>query len=86
MIHTIEVENIRCGGCTNTITKALMELNGVDHVQIDKSTGMIQVNGDIERSVVVDKLSALGYPESGHNSLLLRGKSLVSCAVGKLNS
>ena len=43
MTHTIEVENIKCGGCVNSITKALMKMEGVKNVAIDKDIETITI-------------------------------------------
>ena len=85
MIHTIEVENIKCGGCINTITSALQKIATVKEVSIDLPTETITVDAGNNRDLLLKALSKLGYPEKGHNSLLLKGKSLVSCAIGKLS-
>lgn len=84
MIHKIEVENIKCGGCMNSIKTALLKIENVTEVTIDKETDTITINADNDRAVFVNTLSSLGYPEKGHNTLLHKGKSFVSCAVGNL--
>jgi copper chaperone len=84
MIHKIEVENIKCGGCMNSIKTALLKIEDVTEVAIDKEADTITVTSDTDRSVFVNTLSNLGYPEKGHNTLLHKGKSFVSCAVGNL--
>ena len=43
MTHTIEVENIKCGGCVNSITKALLKMEGVKNVSIDKEIETITI-------------------------------------------
>ena len=85
MTQEILVENIKCGGCMNTITNALMKIQGVDKVEIDKFTEIITVAGNAEKSILINTLSGLGYPEKGKNNLLKKAKSFVSCSVGKLN-
>lgn len=84
MIHKIEVENIKCGGCMNSIKTALLKIENVTEVTIDKETDTITINADNDRAVFVNTLSSLGYPEKGNNTLLHKGKSFVSCAVGNL--
>lgn len=85
MIQKIEVENIKCGGCMNSIKTALLKLDDVTEVAIDKETDTVTVTGDAGRDVLISKLSKLGYPEKGHNSLLHKGISFVSCAVGNMS-
>lgn len=84
MIHKIEVENIKCGGCMNSIKTALLKIENVIDVTIDKETDTITIDAENDRAVFANALSSLGYPEKGHNTLLHKGKSFVSCAVGNL--
>jgi copper chaperone CopZ len=85
MTHKIEVENIKCGGCMNSIKMALLKIENVTEVTIDKETDTITINSNTDRVFLVNTLSNLGYPEKGHNTLLHKGKSFVSCAVGNLS-
>lgn len=82
--HQIFVENIKCGGCMNSIKTALLKLSGVTAVEIYKDEDKVCVSGiAVEKDVVIAKLSSLGYPQKGNNNLLSKAKSYVSCAVGK---
>jgi copper chaperone CopZ len=82
--HKIFVENIKCGGCMNSIKIALLKLKGVTAVEINKEEERVSVSGvAIERNELAMKLAALGYPERGNNNLISKAKSFVSCAVGK---
>jgi copper chaperone CopZ len=83
MEQQIQVENIKCGGCMNSIKKSLLQLPGVEDINIELETEIITVRGAVDRALLVDKLNGLGYPELGHNSALKKAKSLVSCAIGK---
>ena len=84
--HQIIVENIKCGGCMNSIKTTLLKLAGVSGVEIDKEENQISIIGiDLNREELVEKLAALGYPERGNNSLLSKAKSMVSCAVGRMS-
>lgn len=87
MIHEIYIENLKCGGCANTITKEINAIEGVNtvNVEVEKSLVILDV---LESSVqkVKDKLASLGYPEVGDkNTLLHKAKSFVSCATGKMS-
>lgn len=84
MINTIEVENIKCGGCINSIKTALQKIATVSDVEINKETDTIIVNAETKRELLIETLSKIGYPEKGHNTLLHKGKSLVSCAIGNI--
>lgn len=86
MIHTIEIENIKCGGCMNSIKTALQQMEGVQEVNIDKDTETVTIESDSDIEPFIQKLNDLGYPQKGNNSLLKKAKSYVSCAVGNLKS
>lgn len=85
MEHIFIVDNIKCGGCMNSIRTALQKIDEVSEVQIDLENETIYVNGNVERLQIVNKLDALGYPEKGNNSLVKKAKSYVNCAIGKMN-
>jgi copper chaperone len=85
MVHQIQVENIKCGGCMNSIKNALNQLPLVDEVTIDKDTETITVIGDVDLTILIEKLNALGYPEKGKNTTLKKAKSYVNCAIGKMS-
>ncbi len=86
MTMTIEVENIKCGGCMNTIKKELLQIAGIQDVNITKEEDKIDITGEVNRELIIQKLATLGYPEKGNNNLLHKAKSYVSCAVGRMGS
>lgn len=94
MLYTVEVKNIRCGGCANTIKKTL-EKEGFTNIEVDLSCEPCKVTVDIidEASSAQFKaiLRKLGYPLceeeiSLSNATTLKVKSFVSCAVGKFQT
>jgi copper chaperone len=89
MDHVIEVENIKCGGCANSITRSLQKLDGVGSVSVAIETGRVTVSAAAEdRERLVAALLKSGYPEKGSTEGLqaakVKAKSFVSCAIGKL--
>ncbi len=84
-IMKISVENLKCGGCANSISKKLSDVHGVTSVNVDINSGVIDVQGDFNMNEVIKKLDAMGYPVVGQNNLLKKTKSYVSCAIGKMN-
>lgn len=91
MTYELSVENIKCGGCANTITTKLNEMDVIDSCEVDVENGLITVNGDdSHKPAVAQLLLKLGYPESGTAEGLkaakAKAKSFVSCAVGRINS
>ena len=85
MVHHIEVENIKCGGCMNTIRQSIHKLQGVHSVEIEENKTSLHIDAETSREVLVEKLAALGYPEIGNNNLLHQAKSFVSCAIGRMS-
>ena len=88
MMHLFEVVNIKCGGCARSIDKALRADPRVREVGVDVERGIVSVEaeagaGDALRA----ELLRLGYPEAGSleglQALAAKGKSFVSCAVGR---
>jgi copper chaperone CopZ len=82
----IEVHNIKCSGCMNSIKKALLSINGIDEVKIHDDKETIEVSGSADRELIVSELARLGYPEKGNNNLIHKTKSFVSCAVGRMSA
>jgi copper chaperone len=88
MIHLFEVVNIKCGGCAHSIDKALRAVPRVQSVAVDVERGIVSVEADAEaREALRGELLRLGYPETGSleglEALAAKGKSFVSCAVGR---
>lgn len=90
----IAVENIKCGGCANSIRKQLLGLEGVEQVDVDVAQGVVCIAVDSAASEeglleqVLLQLQKMGYPQVGSVEGLratgAKAKSFVSCAVGKL--
>lgn len=86
---TLEILNLKCGGCANSIKKGILTIDGVDEVSVDLETSKVQVNSTEEQVVlkVKEKLSSMGYPEVGDsNTVIHKAKSFVSCATGRMTS
>ena len=55
-----DVENIKCGGCENSIRKGLSSIAGVSEVQIDREQQRITLLANqAERSAIADKLRSV---------------------------
>lgn len=91
MKQTLEVYNVKCDGCANTLTTALKEEFG--EVTVNLEVEPRQITLDIEEEKLESlkvKLRSLGYPLttdelSGFDKAAATAKSFVSCAVGKFN-
>ena len=89
MQHIIEVENIKCGGCANTISRQLQKIEGVEKVDVDIENGRVTIDAQTGiRAQLVAALLAAGYPEKGSaegiKAARAKAKSFVSCAIGRM--
>jgi copper chaperone len=90
MTISLHVDNIKCGGCANTIRKRLQEIDGVAKVTVTVEEGLVEVEADeMLRSQLLETLDHAGYPESGSveglASVKAKAVSFVSCAVGRMD-
>ncbi len=92
MKQTFEVLNVKCGGCANTLTKALKEEFGEVEVNLEVTPRKItlELENDQKENLKL-KLRSLGYPLvddelSSFQKATTTAKSFVSCAIGKMNS
>lgn len=90
MKFEVNVENIKCGGCANTIQNKLNSLEGVSHTQVDIEAGKVtcEIASELLIEQVKQQLVKQGYPESGTleglGAMGAKAKSYVSCAIGKM--
>jgi len=92
MLQTFEVENVKCGGCANTLKTKLKESFGDVEVNLEGHPRKITL--DIEenqKEELQKKLRSLGYPLSTDElstleNVGIKAKSFVSCAIGKMDS
>lgn len=87
MKQEIYIENLKCGGCANTIINGLNAIKDVEAVGVDVEKSLVTLTTNNANLVLVkEKLAKLGYPEVGDkNTVLHKAKSFVSCAVGRVN-
>lgn len=91
MKQCIHVENIKCGGCANSIRKKLSVIDAVKDVDVDVESGQVSYDAETTQAVeeVKEVLRSMGYPQAGSQSGLsaagAKAKSYVSCALGKMS-
>ena len=91
MKRTLEVENVKCGGCASTLTKALKADYGEVEVNLEKTPREITLDiSDDNMENLKLKLRTLGYPLvddelSTFQTINTKAKSFVSCAIGKMS-
>ncbi len=88
MKTTLQLQNLKCGGCETTIFDKLSEITSIKNITIhqENNTVNFEYNSPNDIEIVKTKLLKLGYPAVGEkNSLRDKAKSYVSCAIGRLN-
>ena len=88
MKATLYIQNLKCGGCANTITKNIASLDAITDVSVNVEESSVSFVYPTEEKLieVKEKLKTLGYPEDGEaNNLGSKAKSYVSCAIGKMS-
>ena len=88
-IMKIVVENIKCGGCANSITSKLKETFNYEYVDVDVAEGAVIIDDKVVDETEVEKLlHKLGYPRinsvEGLEAAKTKAKSFVSCAIGRI--
>ena len=59
----IQSSKIKCGGCVANIEKGLAGFAGITEVKVDIESNVVNVQGsDLDKAVIENKLSELGYP------------------------
>ena len=89
MKTTLKIQNLKCGGCANTIITRLSALENVSDVTVNNENDTVTFThkDDATLQEGISLLSKLGYPIVGENNpLTKKAKSFVSCAVGRMNS
>ncbi|WP_456378570.1 heavy-metal-associated domain-containing protein [Lutibacter sp.] len=84
---TIEILNLKCAGCANTVKKGVITVEGVNevHVEVEASKVTIDSEDEFVLTLVKKKLASMGYPEVGDdNTIVHKAKSFVSCATGRI--
>jgi copper chaperone len=87
MKHIYQIQNIRCGGCGNTIAKALSLEFESAIIDVAGKTVTVELKDESEIAKGAEMLKKLGYPLSDKESGMVdKAKSFVSCAIGKFGN
>ena len=87
MKTTIQIQNLKCGGCEVTIYHKLSTHTAIKNlfVNVDESTLTFEYSIDEDLETVKETLLKIGYPVVGdENKLITQAKSYVSCAIGRV--
>jgi len=89
MKQTFKVQNVKCGGCANTLTTKLADEFGNIEVNLEVMPREISLEIEDENIPKLEEaLKNLGYPLASAKfgfieDTSMKAKSFVSCAVGK---
>lgn len=89
MEQTIEIQNLKCGGCEKTTKNKLKLLEGVSNVTVNIENGTVSFTQESDEVFLNFKktLTKLGYPlVADKNSLGKIAKSYISCAQGRMEN
>ncbi|PWI31590.1 heavy metal transporter [Flavobacteriaceae bacterium LYZ1037] len=87
MRTSVIVQNLKCGGCANSIKTKLLEIKNISDIKVDIEESKISFDFIDENNalLVKEKLKNIGYPSvEEENSMLSKTKSFINCAAGKL--
>jgi len=92
MRKAFSVLNVRCGGCANTVKKALSERFENPEVDLSKEPReiLVEITSNEDETWLRETMRSLGYPFSDEKIGFMQGtglkaKSFVSCAIGKID-
>ena len=87
--ETFKVQNVKCGGCANTLMSKLVDEFGAIEVNLEVMPREITLEIDEEKIPKLrEALKSLGYPMADEQlgfmqNSTAQAKSFVSCALGK---
>ena len=61
MARDITVEGMSCEGCEQTVRDAILDVDGVTDVDVDRETESATVEGDADPDAVVRAVNDAGY-------------------------
>ncbi|MCH5226380.1 MAG: SO_0444 family Cu/Zn efflux transporter [Muribaculaceae bacterium] len=61
MTKTYKIEGMNCSHCKASVEKAITGLQGVDTVEVDLSSGLAKVSGDVEDTKITEAVRMAGF-------------------------
>lgn len=89
MRTTVIIQNLKCNGCKNAVTKRMGQIDGISLIDIDVETSEVTFDYTTHNAMegLRDTLIDLGYPITGDpNTIVSKAKSYFNCAIGKVTS
>lgn len=56
------IDNMNCGGCARSVTKAILSLDPQANVHIDLATKAVDVTSRADEAAIASRLEDVGYP------------------------
>lgn len=88
MKTTVQVQNLKCGGCVKTISNKLSEIKEIKDVIVEKDSSSVSFDHQSadDASLVKEALKKMGYPTvDDENGFVDKAKSFMSCASGRMS-
>lgn len=59
----LKINGMMCGGCENRVKNALSEIDGVENVDANNTTGIVVINSkkDLDITKIKEKIMDIGY-------------------------
>ncbi|NAS11909.1 heavy-metal-associated domain-containing protein [Poritiphilus flavus] len=86
MKASLEIQNLKCGGCAESIRRKLAKIGSLENLVIDETRSLVSFDyaEDSGLSCAKEALSSLGYPTvDDQNSFGQKARSYLSCATGR---
>lgn len=61
MEHTFNVQGMTCGHCEMAVRKAIQRLDSQAQIEIDRTSGKVQVHSEQPRETVAHAIAEEGY-------------------------
>lgn len=61
MTKTYKIEGMNCSHCRASVEKAISEIEGIDFVEVDLSSGLATVSGEIEDDKITEAVRLAGF-------------------------
>lgn len=58
---TYTVVGMTCNSCVNKVTNAVTDVEGIQDVDVDVSTGLLEVSGHIDDQAIREAIAQAGY-------------------------
>jgi len=61
-MHIFQIPKMSCGGCVDTISKALKQVDESAVIECDLAGRTVKVDSEKDRQALADAMSSAGYP------------------------